>query len=298
MSESEQKEAKPRYSLVVPCYNEVDAIEASIVELRGKLRGGGHYEFIIVDDGSNDGSAEKLKALQALDPNLTVLTHSRNRGYGAALKTGITYASAELIAITDADCTYPNEMILQLVETDNGADMVIGARTGVDVTYSKLRMIPKIFLKRYASWIAATNIPDINSGLRVFRKSVAEKYFNILPNAFSFTLTITLAFITNFHRVVYVPINYSERVGNSKIRPIRDTLKFVQLILRTGMYFAPLRVFFPFVLLLGVAFMASFCFDVFVARNLTDKTVLLLLFTLNTGMFALLADMIDKRSGR
>ena len=290
----------PGFSLIVPCYNEAGAIESTVTELRQKLADCGLYELIVVDDGSSDGTAEILARLQDTDPELKVITHSRNRGYGAALKTGTKNASAELIVITDADCTYPNEVIPDLVATaiENDADMVVGARTGTDVNYSKLRAVPKIFLKRYASWIAATDIPDINSGLRVFRKVIAERFFNILPNSFSFTLTITLAMTTNYYRVIYVPINYSERVGNSKIRPIRDTLKFVQLILRTGMYFAPLRVFLPFVLILSVGFMASLSWDVFVLRNLTDKTILLLLFTLNTGMFALLADMIDKRSGR
>ena len=298
MSQKMQK-SEVRFSLVVPCFNEVDAIESTVSELREKLVGCGPYELIIVDDGSNDGTDEKLSKLQQEDPELHVLTHARNRGYGAALKTGTVEAQAELIVITDADCTYPNEVIPQLVDTaiESEADMVVGARTGSDVTYSKLRAIPKVFLRRYASWIAATNSPVFNSGLRVFKKAGAERYFYILPNSFSFTLTITLAMITNYHRVIYVPINYSERVGSSKIRPIRDTLKFVQLILRTGMYFAPLRVFFPFVTILSLAFLASLSWDVFVINNLTDKTILLLLFTLNTGMFALLADMIDKRSG-
>ena len=285
-----------QYSLVVPCYNEANAIESTVAELRDKLGSQSSYELIIVNDGSNDGSAEILEKLAAADPGLRVLTHSRNRGYGAALKTGITHAASEWIVITDADCTYPNERIPELVERAQDVDMVVGARTGKNVTYSKIRAIPKVFLKWFASWIAATDIPDINSGLRVFRKSVAQRYFNILPNSFSFTLTITLAMTTNFQRIVYVPIDYSERVGDSKIRPIRDTLKFFQLIFRTGTYFAPLRVFGPIILVLGMAFLGSLVYDLFVLSNLTDKTVLLLLFTMNTGMFALLADMIDKRS--
>lgn len=294
---SEEKQTAPEYSLVVPCYNEAAAIESTLLELRSKLGNGENYELIIVDDGSSDGSAEILDRLKKEDQYLRVITHSRNKGYGAALKTGIRDASADLIAITDADCTYPNERIPELVKRARKNDMVVGARTGKNVKYSTLRRIPKVFLKWYASWIAASDIPDINSGLRVFRKSLAEKYFSILPNAFSFTITITLAMITNYHRVEFVPIDYSERVGNSKIRPIRDTLKFMQLILRIGTYFAPLRVFAPFILILGLGFLASLVFDVFVLGNLTDKTVLLLLFSMNTAMFALLADMIDKRSG-
>jgi len=119
----------------------------------------------------------------------------------------------------------------------------------------------------------------------------------ILPDTFSFTTTITVAMMRNRDDVRFVPIGYSARIGTSKIRPIQDTLRFFQLILRTGMYFAPLRVLGPLIVLLMTAFAASLCYDIFVARNLTDKTVLLLLFGLNTTLFALLADMIDKRSG-
>jgi glycosyltransferase involved in cell wall biosynthesis len=226
------------------------------------------------------------------------VTHRRNRGYGAALKTGIRRATSELIVITDADGTYPNERIPELVGIAAGenADMVVGSRTADDVTYPLIRKIPKWFLRRWASWIAGQNIPDMNSGLRVFRKSVVERFLNILPDGFSFTTTITLAMLTNFYDVRYVPISYAARVGQSKIRPIRDTLHFCQLILRTGMYFAPLRVFLPLAGVLFLGFLASLGYDLFVARNLTDKSVLLLLFSMNTGLFALLADMIDKRS--
>src|SRR5690606_20574133 len=102
-----------------------------------------------------------------------------------------------LIVITDADGTYPNERIPDLVRLVADADMVVGSRTGSNVTYSKLRKIPKWFLQRFAQWMARQPIPDINSGLRVFRKSIAERFLNILPDTFSFTTTITLAMLTN-----------------------------------------------------------------------------------------------------
>ena len=101
---------------------------------------------------------------------------------------------------------------------------------------------------------------------------------------------------TNYHRVLFVPIDYHTRVGKSKIRPIRDTLRFSILILRTGTYFAPVRAFMPIFLLLMVSAIVSLMFDVFVYRDLTEKTLLLFLFSLNVGMFSLLADMIDKRT--
>jgi hypothetical protein len=174
--------------------------------------------------------------------------------------------------------------------------MVVGARIGGDVVYPLIRKIPKAFLRRYVSWLARQTVPDMNSGLRVIRRSVVERFLRVLPDTFSFTTTLTLAMHTNAFDVRYVPIGYAARVGKSKIKPIRDTLNFIQLIVRTGTYFAPMRVFFPMSVVLFLAFTISLIYDVFLLENLADKTVLLFLFAVNTGMFALLADMIDKRS--
>jgi len=284
------------FSIVVPCYNERDGVTDTVATLVSDLNTSDKYEVILVNDGSDDGTADVLASLVEKYPQVRVETHPSNRGYGAALKTGIRRASSELIVITDADGTYPNERIPDLVELAKNADMVVGARTADDVTYSWIRKIPKVFLKAYACWVAQQNIPDINSGLRVMRRDVLEKFLSILPDSFSFTTTIALAMLTNGYNVIYEPIGYTHRIGNSKIRPIRDTLLFFQLILRTGMYFAPLRVFFPFGLLLGLAFLVSLAIDIFYRRNLTDTTILFVLFGMNTVMFALLADMIDKRS--
>jgi glycosyltransferase involved in cell wall biosynthesis len=227
-----------------------------------------------------------------------VLTHQQNRGYGAALKTGIRQAKHDLIVITDSDGTYPNERIPDLVALSREADMVVGSRTGDNVTYPLIRKIPKLFLKRFAEWMAHQPIPDMNSGLRVFRKSVAERFLNILPNGFSFTTTITLAMMTNGYSVHYEPIDYHPRVGKSKIKPIRDTLRFVQLILRTGMYFAPLRVFLPVAAVFFSGFLFTLYQDIFIRNDLTERTLILFVTATQLCMFSLLADMIDKRSSR
>lgn len=281
------------FSLIVPAYNEENAIAASIEALRSQL---GplpvDYEIIVVDDGSSDRTGEIL----ADCPGIRVVTHNVNRGYGAALKTGIRHARHPLIVITDADGTYPNECIPRLVKLAAKADMVVGARTGAEVHYSKLRAVPKWFLVRFAQWMARQPIPDLNSGLRVFRKSAVDRFLNILPDTFSFTTTITLAMLTNGYAVHYEPINYHHRVGRSKIKPIRDTLRFIQLILRTGMYFAPLRVFMPVASVFFAGFLISLFYDVVIARDLTEKTLILLVAATQLGMFALLADMIDKRN--
>lgn len=287
----------PVFSVVIPCFNEQSSIESTLDELETALADAQPHELIVVDDGSTDRTGEILRRLEIERTGLKVIYHPSNRGYGAALKTGIRAAAGELIAITDADGTYPNERLPELVELCRDRDMVVGARVGDGVVYSKVRAFPKYFLKKWVSMLARQAVPDINSGMRVFRKDVAEKFFGILPNGFSFTITITLATITTFRDVLFVPISYHRRVGKSHIRPIKDTMRFIQIILRTGVYFAPMRAFFPVFAALMLLGLGSLSYDVYWLENLTDKTVMLFLFAMNTGLFILVADMIDKRLG-
>ncbi len=286
----------PRFSIVLPCYNEEDAIQQMISELHDQLGSAGLYEIVVVDDGSTDKTDALLQETAGAIPNVRVVTHARNRGYGAALKTGIREASTEMIVILDADGTYPIRNILEMLEFSDSYDMVVGARELPWRTYPFLRRIPKLFFRAYCSWLAKQPIPDINSGLRVFRRDVVMRFFRILPNGFSFTTTITLAMLTNHFRVRYFPISYAPRIGQSKIRPIRDTLNFVQLITRTGIYFAPLRVLMPIVTCFMFLLLTSITYDIF-RGNLTDKTVMMLMLTMNTLLFGLLADMINKLWG-
>jgi len=288
---------QPLFTLIIPCFNEENAIETTINQLRDHLKTVSHYELIVVNDGSTDKTIDILQKLKKNDDHLQIVTHERNQGYGAALKTGIRRAKAPWIVITDADGTYPNQRIPELIELAQNADMVIGARIAENVTYPFIRKIPKWFLSHYASWIAGCKIPDMNSGLRIFRRTIAEKFLNILPNGFSFTTTITLAMLINHYDVRFVPVEYYARIGHSKIKPLQDTLNFVQLIIRTGIYFAPLRVFMPLVIIFSLAFLGTLSYDIFVLRDITDKTLILLMFSMNTTLFALLADMIDKRNG-
>jgi len=285
----------PKFSVVIPCYNEMGSIEETIRRIRKAIPAGASCQIIVVNDGSTDETKRILQEMMPAD-DLHIVDHVSNRGYGAALKSGIRAAPTELIAIIDADGTYPTERLPELVALCADHDMVVGARIGKDVSYSKLRSLPKFFLKRWMSWIARQDIPDINSGMRVFRKSMVEKFFGILPDSFSFTVTITLAMLTNFHSVLFVPIAYKRRLGRSKIKPIRDTLRFTLLILRTGCYFAPVRFFGPVTLFLALLAATKLAYDMYYLQDMTDTSVLLILFALNTGMMALIADMIDKRA--
>ena len=177
-------------------------------------------------------------------------------------------------------------------------DMVVGSRTGKNVNYSKLRSVPKWFLKKWISWIAKENVPDINSGLRTFKKNVAEKFLFILPDTFSFSITITLSMLTTGKQVLFEPINYEQRtMGKSKIKPIRDTLLFLKIIVRTGLIFAPLRVLSPIIYLLFLLLSITLFID-FQNSNISDKSVILIVINTGMIMFATLCELIVKSSLR
>jgi len=287
------QEYNPAFSVVIPVYNEEEIIAATVEQLHQILQSY-QYEIIVVNDGSTDATSQAISSIT----NIMAIEHNYNRGYGAALKTGIRQANYPVIVITDADGTYPNERIPDLIQLARRADMVVGARIGKNVTYSNLRKIPKWFLVRFAQWVTKTKIPDLNSGLRVFHRDILVKFIPVLPNTFSFTTTITIAMLTNNYIVHYEPIDYFHRVGKSKIKPIRDTLRFVQLILRMGVYFAPLRIFLPVAGLFSIGCLISLANDLFIERDLTESTLILFVTAIQVGMFALLADMIDRRSSR
>jgi glycosyltransferase involved in cell wall biosynthesis len=290
------REILERFTVVVPCFNEIGAVETTLRQLADVTAGLG-AELVAVDDGSTDGTSEVLSRLEddgSLN-GLTVVYNEVNLGYGAAIKAGVRCASTDLIVIIDADGTYPCQRVPEMVEAARTADMVVGARTDDQSEQVLLRRIAKRALKAHCSWLVGRRIPDMNSGLRVFRRREFERFARVLPDGFSLTTTLTVAMMRSRLRVRFVPITYSARVGRSKIRPLADTLRFVQLIVRTGMYFAPLRVLVPLVVFLTLLFAGSLSYDVFVLQNLTDKTILLLLFAMNTLLFGLLADMIDKR---
>jgi glycosyltransferase involved in cell wall biosynthesis len=298
-SDSDADELPLRLTVVVPCFNEKNAVEATLRQLERVLAAVEPHEIIAVDDGSTDGTSDILDGLAPDITSLRVIRHSFNRGYGGALKTGIRAARGRFLAITDSDGTYPNERIPELLaHAEAGAHMVVGARTGEGVVYSKLRTFPKAFMRWYCMWVTRQPIPDMNSGLRVFKREVLEQFLPYLPNTFSFTTTVTIAFMTNQYQVEYVPISYAARVGASKIHPIRDTIRFVHLIVRTALYFAPLRVFGPLILLLWAGFFVATGYDVFFTEGLSDKSVLLFTIATNVTILALLADMIDKRLQR
>ena len=310
-------------SVVIPAYNEAEGIHEVLVQLRQVLASLGlPSEIIVVDDGSQDRTASIVEQLVESTPaqesrlqpdkpelqpgegvaasagQIILLRHRRNLGYGAALKTGLRRARYELACITDADGTYPCQRIPALVSAliETHSDMVVGARLGKGAAIPLVRRPAKWFIARLAEMIAGEPIPDLNSGLRVFRKAVVRRFFSLLPDGFSFTTTITLGMLVNGYAVEYLPVDYYVRKGRSKIRPLHDTLRFIQLVLQIALYFAPLKIFLPFSLTLLFVGLAWAGFSYFVLGKLADASAAAIIMTaFQVAVTGLLADLINRR---
>lgn len=281
-------------SVVIPAYNEEEAIGSVIDQIISVMEKADiTHEIIVVDDGSTDKTTQIIQ-----ERAVQLVRHPFNKGYGAALKTGMRKAKYDTIAIIDADGTYPVEDLPKLVSGIGEWDMVVGTRVGKDAEIPTLRKLARWFLTQLANYLVGTPIPDLNSGLRAFKKDIAMRFYHILPSGFSFTVTITLALLSNDYLVQYVPIRYyKKRRGKSKIEPIRDTLGFLQLILRTVMYFAPLKIFLPVSLALFLFGTVIFLYSVLVLHKLMDVTVVVtILASIQIAAIGLLADLMDKRS--
>jgi polyisoprenyl-phosphate glycosyltransferase len=287
--------ASPLVSVVLPCYNERDHVELEIKRISAALQEAGlSYELICVDDGSTDGTRDILAATSGIRAILL----PRNEGSGTARRIGTQQARGQVVVWTDADMTYPNDRIPELVrQLDDTYDQVVGARRTEAGTHKLLRVPAKWAIRRLACWLTNTPIPDLNSGLRAFKRSVAQPYLRLLPAGFSCVTTITLAFLSNGHPIKYVPIDYVKRSGRSKFHPLKDAYNYLIQVLRMIMYFNPLRVLMPVALTLMAVTTAKLVFDLIVHNlRVTGSTVLVGLAAFNIMAIALLADLVVRRT--
>jgi glycosyltransferase involved in cell wall biosynthesis len=257
---------------------------------------GYRYELLAVDDASTDTTLEVLSTAAAAFPHVKVLPFRRNGGAGTVRRIGSHLAAGDIVVWTDADMTYPNERIPELVrmlDEDPTIDQVVGARTSEEGSHKLLRVPAKWAIRKIAEWLTNQRIPDLNSGLRAFRRDVARPYLRLLPPGFSCVTTITLAFLSNQHGIAYLPIEYGKRSGKSKFRFITDAYRYILQVLRMVMYFNPLKALMPLALWLLAIGVGKGIFDLAIHPvRLATNTILIFLTGLIIGSLALLADLI------
>lgn len=295
--DSNDSSAPIEVTVVLPCFNEQAHVVTEIERICGALDLSGlHYELLAIDDASTDQTLDILRSAAARFPSLRVLAFHRNGGSGTARRIGTEQARGDIVVWTDADMTYPNERIpefVRLLLRNPRVDQVVGARTSEQGTHKFLRVPAKWVIRKIAEWLAGTRIPDLNSGLRAFRRDVSLPYLRLLPPGFSCVTTLTMAFLHNQHDVHYLPISYARRSGSSKFHFVRDAYRYLLQVLRMVMYFNPLKVLMPpALLMLGVG-SGKVIYDL-VAHpvRIATNTVLLLCAGLIVGAVALLADLI------
>ena len=272
-------------AVIVPAYDEQDAIRSTVEHVRSALTAARIvHEIVVVNDGSDDETAAQARAARA-----QVIDFPDNIGYGHALKAGIAATDSDLVAILDADGTYPPEALPAMIAMAEHADMVVGDRGAAMNNVPWVRRPAKWLLKLLASIVAQRRINDVNSGLRVFRRKALEQFIPLLPDGYSFTTTITLCMLATNLTVVYHPIDYRRRIGHSKIRA-RHFVKFIFLVVRLTVFFQPLRIFLPLGAILLLAGAAKAIAD----ASLSATAAFAMLSAILVWSLGLLADMITR----
>jgi glycosyltransferase involved in cell wall biosynthesis len=276
----------PVISVVIPAYNEAEGI-ATLLEKIVALGYHQLYEVIVIDDGSSDSTAEIVKKYP-----VRLLKHHTNKGYGASLKTGIRKANGQKIIMLDSDGQHDPEYIPQIAELLEDHELVIGERTS-DSFQVKNRQGGKKLIRIVGEYLFDQKLPDFNSGLRGFDRELIKGMLHMMPNGFSFSTTSTMAFIKEGYSIGTLPIMVTERQGGpSSVKFVRDGSKTMLLLFRIIMLFNPLKIFFPFsviVTTLGVLW-GVYAF-LFVGRFANSATLVTIM-----GMFlffiGLIADQI------
>ncbi len=288
------------YSLIIPYFNEGITITATLNEYGNAFsRIGVNFEIVIVDDGSSKTAATFLKEAPP-KYEYTLIEHRYNKGYGSAIRTGINNANYENIIITDSDNTYPTEslkkMIFEYEKLETG--MVIGSREGKRANIPIIRKPAKYFLRKLASYLCEDDIRDLNSGLRIFNKELYLKFEHLMPTRFSMTSTITILSSMDRSPIVYVPTSYRKRIGKSSISPLKDTLRFFNLIIKLVILTDGMRIFLPISFLM---LFTSFLFLILriVGVGITSSSIVTLFCSsLNILCIGAICKLINYTNGR
>lgn len=285
--------APPLVTVLLPAFNEEEAIVPVITEIRAVMEGwsaatGAGWEILVVDDASSDATPDRAEAA-----GVRVIRRKHNGGSGAARKTGIRAARGQFIAMLDADGSYDPQLLPELINRLPEYDQVNGARTTEEGTIKFLRVPAKWAIRKLAEWICRRRIPDLNTGLKVFKRDLMLQYLWVMPDGFSCVSSMTMAFLCNDHAVNYVAVKYRPRVGKSKFHPIRDTAKYILTVIRLSLYFRPLRVFLPASMALFLIAAISGVRNAIVSETgLHDADIILGTSAMLIFVLGLLADLI------
>lgn len=278
-------------SIIVPVYNEEEALGKVIDDIKRAMNQVNYsYEILVVDDKSTDKSVEVAKS-----KNVNVIGRENKGGSGAARKTGIINAKGEIIVMLDGDGTYDANDIPKMLSYFPKYDQVNGARTKEEGRMKVFRVPAKWFIKKLACYLAKTNIPDLNTGLKAFKKDIMMKYLWVIPDGFSCVTSMTLAFLTNGHSVKYIPSKYYKRIGKSKFHPIKDTIQYIQTVLRMIIYFNPLKILGPAsIILFLTGIIVSIISYLLIGVILDVTTLILVVSSFQLIAIGMVADLIVK----
>lgn len=282
----------PPVTILLPAFDEARSLPVVLEEV-GRVLGeaGVRHEVLVVDDGSSDGSGEVAGRLGA-----RVVRHPLRRGAGAAIVTGLLQARGEAVLLMDADATYPAGEIPAMLALLRTHSQVIGARTREAGTAPLLRTPVKWLLRKLGEALVRAPIPDLNSGMRAFRRRDALAFLHLLPDGHSCVSTLTLCFLSMNLPVAFHPIDYRPRIGSSKFHVLKDTARFFVQIVRTITYFAPLRIFLSASFLSFALGTVLSVLDVRRRGGLEESDIILFTLAGTFGMLGLLADLIVRQS--
>jgi glycosyltransferase involved in cell wall biosynthesis len=269
-------------TVVIPAFNEQEAIGDVVARVRGR---GAWQEVLVVDDGSTDQTAERAQQAGA-----RVVRHPYNKGNGAAVKTGIREAAGEVVLLMDADGQHDPEDMSRLVAAVGVHDMVIGARAARDQAMT--RAVGNAVFRGLASWLTGRPIPDLTSGFRAARRDRLVEILHLLPNGFSYPTTSCLAFLKAGHNVGFIPVTARVRIGTSKIRPLRDGVRFLLIILKIVTLYSPLKVFFPISAVSFLVGLAYGIWNVAVHGKIPMGSALLIQLAVVVFLFGLISEQI------
>ncbi len=290
-------EVAPKWqvSVILPAHNEQEAIGSVLGEIVEVLSDTPiRYEILVVDDGSTDrtaGVAEQF-ARSCWQCPVRVIRCPQRGGAGAARKLGIRQARGEILVMLDADGSYAAESIPQLLAHFPAYDQVNGARTSEQGTLPWLRRPAKWLIRKLACYLTGHKIPDLNTGLKAFKREEMLRWLWVVPDGFSCVTTMTLAFLTNGYAVKYVPTPYKPRIGRSKFHPVKDGLAYLGTVLRMVLYFRPLKVFLPLSGLLIGAGVAKSVLSFFWTGSMQESDIVVMVAGFMTCMLGLLAEVI------